>query len=533
MSDKPLKPWQMATPDDPVARENPAPTIESSATTDAPQADQPTVEKPTVVTAPPSRPASDVLARLQFQGAWAVLPLGLVLVGVIGWSRFFAADAMTSVWWVRPAFTGLIGCALGIIVLSHWMRRQALRDVASQLQSGSLNADMHRHVPADVKPFLALLDRHMHVVEDKSSELMDEMRQLQVDVTMSETRRLRQKAVIDSIRDPIVATDSYDQILMMNKAAARLFECDAEQSLRKNVKDVIADPQISDLICSARAADARAADRRVEHERGEVVYDVHIKPLGGGSQGDQHGVVCVMRDVTQERTAARKKSDFVSHVAHELRTPLSSIRAYVEMLVDGEAEDEASRREYYDIIQTSADRLGRLIDNMLNISRIEAGTVRVNKEPQAISVVVKEAVDIMRPNAEAKQLKFVEHLTPVMYQVEADRDLILQAVLNLISNAIKYTPEGGEVVVQMTADENKGRVVIDVADTGVGIPEEDLPRMFEKFFRVEQNNKFAKGTGLGLNLVKRIVEDVHGGQIALRSEVGKGSTFSIALLLVK
>jgi len=535
MSDKPLKPWQMALPDDRVASNDATPSIDESATLDSPAAAAITSSSDRTADDPASasRPASDVLARLQFQGAWAILPLALVLIGVIGWSRFFAPDAMTSVWWVRPLFAGLIGCALAIVVLSHWLRRQALRDVAAQIQTGSLNTDLQRHVPADVRPFLALLDQHLHIVQEKSGELMDEMRQLQVDATMSETRRLRQKSVIDSINDPIIATDSYDQILMMNKAAARLFECEIDPSLRKNVKDVISDPQISELICSARAADARAADRRIEYETGEQVFDVFAKALGGGDESEPHGVVCVMRDATREKTAARKKSDFVSHVAHELRTPLSSIRAYVEMLVDGEAEDEASRREYYDIIQTSADRLGRLIDNMLNISRIEAGTVRVNKEPQAISVIVKEAADIMRPNAEAKKLKFVEHLTPVMYQVEADRDLILQAVLNLISNAIKYTPDGGEVVVQMTADENKGRVVIDVADTGVGIPAEDLPRMFEKFFRVEQNNKLAKGTGLGLNLVKRIVEDVHGGQIALRSEVGKGSTFSIALPLAK
>ena len=534
MSDKNLKPWQLAMPDD-VAPDQRPPRAGSDVDDIAEHAARPAtngLDGEGIATSA-HRPASDVLARLQLQGEWAAVPLGVAIMMLLGWSYFLQADAMQAVWWVKPLFCGLIGSALGIVLMAHWLRRQAIGDIAAQLHGGGLQSDLRRTAPAEIRPFLALLDQHMHVVEDKSQELMDEIRQLQVDVTMSETRSVRQKSILDSIGDPLIATDSYDQILLMNKAAAQFFGCDRDKVQRKSVKDVVVDEKLAELIVSARAADARASDRRLEYERDGMVYDVFAKALGDDKGVESHGVVCILRDATREKLAARKKSEFVSHVAHELRTPLSSIRAYVEMLVDGEAEDEASRREYYDIIQTSADRLGRLIDNMLNISRIESGTVRVQKELQAISVIVKEAIDIMRPNADEKNLKLVEHLTPVMYQVEADRDLILQAVLNLISNAIKYTPAGGEVVVQMTADETKGRLVLDVADTGVGIPAEDLPRMFEKFFRVEQNSKMAKGTGLGLNLVKRIVEDVHGGQIALRSEVGKGSTFSVALPLAQ
>jgi two-component system phosphate regulon sensor histidine kinase PhoR len=239
-----------------------------------------------------------------------------------------------------------------------------------------------------------------------------------------------------------------------------------------------------------------------------------------------------LRDVTKKREADKMKSEFVARAAHELRTPLSSIRAYVEMLVDGEAADEQMRKEYYDIIQTSADRLGRMIDNMLNISRIEAGTVRINKEPVAVSIIVKEAVDVVRPQADEKGISLIDDLTPVAYRIQADRDMIYQAVLNLLSNAIKYTPRDGKVQVRMTPHEENGTLCIEVSDTGVGIPKEDLPKMFEKFFRVEANKKMAKGTGLGLNLVKNIVETIHEGKVTLTSEVGKGSTFGMVLPLL-
>jgi two-component system phosphate regulon sensor histidine kinase PhoR len=289
-------------------------------------------------------------------------------------------------------------------------------------------------------------------------------------------------------------------------------------------------------MCPAREADSRVARRRAEQEIGDRLFAIALSPVAGeGSKESdgavQHGVVAILRDITKDRQASKNKSEFVAHVAHELRTPLASIRAYVELLVDGEAADEKTRTEYYETIQSSAERLGRLIDNMLNISRIEAGTVRVNKEPVAIAMIVKEAAEMLRPQAEEKGVTLTEELTPVVYRVLADRDLIHEAIVNLLSNAIKYTPTGGRVSLRMTPQEQTRRIRIEVSDTGAGIPAEDIPRMFEKFFRVEANKKLAKGTGLGLSLVKQIVENVHNGELTLASEVGKGSTFAMVLPL--
>jgi two-component system, OmpR family, phosphate regulon sensor histidine kinase PhoR len=243
------------------------------------------------------------------------------------------------------------------------------------------------------------------------------------------------------------------------------------------------------------------------------------------------GVVAVLHDITREKEISQMKNDFVSHVSHELRTPLASITAYAEMLVDGEAQDDTTRGEFYSIIQSQAQRLNRLIDDILNISRIESGLVKVNKEPVSMTMLIREAVQMIKSYAAEKNIT-VNEQTPIVFdQVVADKDMISQVIINLLSNAVKYTPSGGTIRVGSESDDIDGIVRVTVTDNGVGIPANDLPHVFDKFYRVAANNKCAKGTGLGLNLVKQIVEKVHDGRIFVTSEQGKGSTFGFELPL--
>src|SRR5262249_36881765 len=275
----------------------------------------------------------------------------------------------------------------------------------------------------------------------------------------------------------------FDRVILLNPAAEGVLGLSKAETLRRAIGELSIDPTLVRHVRQCREAEHAVSRRTIEHTAGERVFAVTLSAIVEQAEGGQpagvRGVVVVLRDVTREREIAKTKSDFVSKVAHELRTPLSSIRAYVEMLVDGEAADEKTLREYYEIIQSSSERLSRLIDNMLNISRIESGTVRVAKEPVSMAVVVKETIDVVRPQAEAKQIELRVNLTPVFYQVHADKDLLAQAVLNLLSNAVKYTPEGGQVTINMTVREQERTVTTSVTDSGVGIPEEDLPRLFE------------------------------------------------------
>jgi two-component system phosphate regulon sensor histidine kinase PhoR len=210
-----------------------------------------------------------------------------------------------------------------------------------------------------------------------------------------------------------------------------------------------------------------------------------------------------------------------------MKTPLAGIKAYVELLADGDAEDEATREEFLNVITGQADRLQRLIDNLLNLARIEAGVVQVSKKPRSLNELLEEAVNIVRPSADAKHIELAADLSPMYLGVLADRDMLLQAAINLLSNAIKYTPQQGRVTVRSRLEEDHVR--FEVQDTGVGLGPEDCQRVFEKFYRVKKNKDMASGTGLGLPLAKHIVEDVHGGRLTVESTLGQGSTFAVVL----
>jgi two-component system phosphate regulon sensor histidine kinase PhoR len=243
--------------------------------------------------------------------------------------------------------------------------------------------------------------------------------------------------------------------------------------------------------------------------------------------GGERGAVAVLTDISNLKAIQKRNAEFVSAVSHEMKTPLSSIRAYVELLVDGEAEDDATREEFLGVINSQADRLQRLIDNLLNLARIEAGVVAVNKSAQSLNERLAEAVRVLEPTAEQKRIELTTEFSELYLGVLGDRDMLLQAAIKLISNALKYTHQGGRVVVRSRLHDKE--VQFEVEDTGVGLSPEDCQRVFEKFYRVKKDREMAQGTGLGLALVKHIVEDVHGGRIEVNSEVAKGSTFRVTL----
>jgi two-component system phosphate regulon sensor histidine kinase PhoR len=374
-----------------------------------------------------------------------------------------------------------------------------------------------------------------------------QVKELEIQLKVSNAERQHAQAIIYSISDAVLVTDPFDDLVLANESAARTFDFDIDRSSRTPVSKVLNDPKLIEMIQEMRQSNSRTGRRIVEHQvrtpAGGRTFKVTLScvadqksstPSAESAESTPDaptGVVAVLHDMTKEREVAEMKNDFVSSVSHELRTPLASIKAYVEMLIDGEAQDHKTQREFYEVIQNEANRLSRLIDNILNISRIESGLVKINKQPQSLTVIIKEALEVIAPQAQQRNIAMKEQLTPVYYQTMADRDMLYQAVLNLLSNAVKYTPEGGTITVETLIDEPKRIVCTRITDTGVGIPPKDLPFVFDKFFRCEANSRMAKGTGLGLSLVKQIIEGVHKGRIFVESQLGKGSCFGFELKL--
>lgn len=433
----------------------------------------------------------------------------------------------------------LIGGAVACVGLGFYaMRREWLldrRQLMAQVQACVLADSTERFPPPQdpvARPLVIELRRHIDELRARIAELQVQKKTLEIQLRLADAEQRQTQTMINGISDAVMVTNEFDELILANPAAADLFGFDLSVALRKPATELLPIPKLAHDITDMRQNHSRLNRRAVECE---VIHEGQPRTLNvtlsSVTDNTDHfcGVVTVLHDATREREIAKMKNDFVSHVSHELRTPLSSIKAYAELLVDGEAADEKTRQEFYHVIQSEADRLSRLIDNILNISRIESGMIKVTKKPLDITAILKEVLEVARPNARDKQINLVDQVSPGFFQVDADRDMIYQAVLNLISNAVKYTPAGGTVRVATQVDEDNRHVTVLVSDTGVGIPPEAMRHLFEKFYRVEAHKGMAKGSGLGLNLTRQMIEIVHKGKMIVQSEVGKGSTFGFTL----
>lgn len=236
----------------------------------------------------------------------------------------------------------------------------------------------------------------------------------------------------------------------------------------------------------------------------------------------------MVRDITVEIEIDRMKSDFVSQVSHELRTPLTSIQAYTEMLLDGEVEDRDSQKEYLRITFEEAGRLTRLINDLLDLARIESGRRPMKLGHLDLAVLTRDVAGVLAGQLEKAGQTLTMSLPAGPAPLVGDADLLKQAGLNLLSNASKYTPAGGAITVAVEPRPD-GRLVWTFADTRIGLTSQDKDRLFNKFFRADSDFvRAAGGTGLGLNLMKNIV-DLHQGEIRADSTLGQGSTFTVIL----
>jgi two-component system phosphate regulon sensor histidine kinase PhoR len=409
----------------------------------------------------------------------------------------------------------------GITSIATWLRNDR-----SERMSLSSNAAVNPLVDA----ISAAFERYTNRTAELEKQLQDAHTQIQ----LSQRREKNAEAIIYSIRDAVIVVDEFDRLLTANEAAGRLFGFDFRVSQRKALSELIgADhSEFVDFLTSSKKSKGRATRREMELSKdgSPKTFDCVVSCVF-----DQREQICgaaaVLHDITREKEVSQMKNDFVSHVSHELKTPLASITAYSEMLADGEADDEETRKEFYSVIQNQAKRLNRLIEDILNTSRIESGLIKVSKEPASLTMLIEEQMQMIRSYAEDKNIKISGQKPIVFDQVRVDKDMISQVIVNLLSNAIKYTPAGGSVRIETEVDESAHLARVSVIDTGVGIPEDELDRVFEKFYRVQANNKQAKGTGLGLNLVKQIIEKVHNGRVFVISKVGQGSTFGFELPL--
>ena len=349
---------------------------------------------------------------------------------------------------------------------------------------------------------------------------------VQESVFALEEDRARLAAILSNMGEAVAALDTQGKIQFANRDFARLFRPAMPNTAGLSLAEVVRNPQLEDLFSGVMSKGEPVVAEVIVFNGGETVFEAHAAPLS--ASGRLTGAILVLHDITRVRALERMRRDFVASVSHELRTPIASIRASAETLLDGALEDAANNRDFVEAIGQDASRLELLVDDILDLSAVEAGRRQPRLESVALSQIAAQTVARLANFAAGLEVALsADKELAALPPVRADRVQLEQILTNLINNAMKFNRPGGSVFV--TASIAGGMVCVSVKDTGLGIPQKDLPRIFERFYRVDKaRSRRMGGTGLGLSIVKHLVE-AHGGVVTVESAEGSGSTFSFTL----
>ncbi|MCG0274707.1 MAG: cell wall metabolism sensor histidine kinase WalK [Thermosediminibacteraceae bacterium] len=410
-------------------------------------------------------------------------------------------------------FLGLIGStfiwkkAYSSIVKQIKRMIEAARNIAE----GHFNSTVH----VDSSDGVGKLSRELNLLAKKMRITLDEL---------EETKSLMNDLLLNMV-DGVVVVDIERRIKLINPTASRLTGAHSKAAIGKKLISIIRHYELDEAVRNVIKNGSSYSEEIVLLPR-EQILEVHITPYRD-NKGKISGSFIFMRDITELRRLERMRSEFVANVSHELRTPLTSIKGFIETLLDGAYKDPALTKRFLRIIDAETGRLCRLIDNMLDLSRIETNQLKLRIRDVSAGELIKEVMLFFENRFSEKDLTFSENIPDDLPKVKADPDWLRQVFINLLDNAIKYTPKGGKVWIE--AEPKDDVVEFRVCDTGIGIPEEDLPRIFERFYKVDKARSPEKGgSGLGLAIVKHLVKSF-GGDIRVESKLNQGSKFIFTL----
>jgi two-component system phosphate regulon sensor histidine kinase PhoR len=441
--------------------------------------------------------------------------VGIVRTGV----ELTALDAALHAVNARTFLGGLAILALAAATILLVARRistplEALEDAAASFAEGRLDARVAVAGSGEMAGLARALNR---MAAELDARLRTVIRQ-----------RNEQEAVLSSMVEGVLAVDIDARVITLNRAAARLLDADPEAAIGRPVQEIAHNPELQRF-----ALDALAADGPIERDLTLIGAEICNLQAHGAPIRDRYsriGSVLVLNDVTRLRRLETVRSDFVANVSHELKTPITSIKGFLETLAEGAVDDPQTARRFLGIALRQADRLSAIIDDLLSLSRIEqdAESGQIPRASESVREILKGAAEVCGSKVDQKGIA-LEIDCPDGLEAVLNAPLVEQAVVNLIDNAIKYSPAASRVVV--SAARSQDRLTIRVRDFGSGIEAAHLPRLFERFYRVDKGrSRGLGGTGLGLAIVKHIAA-AHGGDVTVESEPGKGSTFSLVLVV--
>ena len=337
-----------------------------------------------------------------------------------------------------------------------------------------------------------------------------------------DTERAQMEALLTHMVDGVLIVDGNEQVLHANPAAERLLATHAESDAPRTLADFARDHEVVDLVRTARLSNRdgeRVLDVGLNREPVRVIA-TPVHESGG------EWVVILLQDLSGIQAADTMRREFVANVSHELRSPIASMKALAETLQAGAVDDPAVRDDFLGRIETEADRLAQMVEELLELARIEAGRDRLERLHCDLDGIVRRAADRLRPLAERAKLHLDAPPEDAYTEVHADPAMLDRVITNLLHNAVKFTPPGGRIAARV--DRHVGRVLLSIEDSGAGVAAEDLPRLFERFYKADRSRS-GGGTGLGLAIARHLV-DLHNGEIWAESPgPGEGATFFISL----
>ena len=418
---------------------------------------------------------------------------------------------------IRLGMGGLIIAVIASIICYFISRRisrpvEDLRRGAASFADGNL---AHRLLPPNTVELAGL------------AEAMNDMaRQLESRIETIVQQRNEYEAVLSSMTEGVIAVDMQEHVLSINQAGAGILERAPADVKGRSIQEVIRNRGLQQFVART-LEDPSQHGEDVDVRLKKRVLSVHAAPLSDARE-NRIGTLLVLNDVTRLRHLERMRSDFVANVSHEIKTPLTAIKGFVETLSGGAVENRDEAGKFLGIIEKHVDRLAAIVTDLLQLSRIEAekAAQAIQFEEYALPALVKTAIQVCRARAEARGIQ-VRLAGKTDIRVAVDVRLIEQAVVNLLDNAIKYSPDGGAVHINISRQ--RGQAVVAVEDQGIGIEKKHLPRLFERFYRVDKaRSRKLGGTGLGLAIVKHIMQ-AHNGSVTVTSTPGRGSVFALHL----
>jgi two-component system phosphate regulon sensor histidine kinase PhoR len=393
-----------------------------------------------------------------------------------------------------------------------------MREMARRLDTGSLEREIQIYSQDEWGEFARAVDEMRIRLREKIDEVSRERDYL--------------KTILKGMVEGVLVVDERGRILMVNDALRTILSLSSEV-VDKAPLEAIRNAELEEAIREAIHEGKNTAFELTFPLSGGKIVEVNVvgispSPEETAQEAEKiEGAIAVFHDISRLKELEKVRQDFVANVSHELRTPLTTIKGYTETLLDGALREEVAP-QFLQVIQKHADRLTKIVEDLLALSKIESKEFYLKRERLPLSELIDDVSGFVKEAAQKKKISISRSIVPSTLEMMGDRSYLEQVFVNLLDNAIKYTPEGGRVTIS-AIEKDQREIQFSIEDNGIGIPREDIPRIFERFYRVDKGrSQELGGTGLGLSIVKHLVQ-AHGGRVWVESQPGKGSTFYFTL----